>query len=50
MTYQENRKKKIQVLLKMKSVKALFLLRTSFLKLMISMTKTDIYLKYPIIE
>ena len=56
----ENRKKKIQVLLKMKSVKALFLLRTSLLKMMIlmisslmilmTMMMTDINLKYPIIE
>jgi len=36
----ENRKKKIQVLLKMKSVKALFLLRNSLLKLMILMTSS----------
>ena len=54
MTYQESRKKKIQVLLKMKSVKALFLLRTSLLKMMIFMTSslmmTDINLKYPIFE
>jgi len=59
MIYQK-KKKKIQVLLKMKSVKDLFLLRTSLLKLMILMTSslmilmtmmmTDIYLKYPIIE
>jgi hypothetical protein len=47
MTYQENRKKKSQVLLKTKSWKALFLLRTSLLNLMILMT-TDIYLKHPI--
>ena len=57
---QEKRKKKIQVLLGRKSVKALFLLRTSLLKLMISMTSslmtlmtlmmTDIYLAYAIIE
>jgi len=60
MIYQEKRKKKIQVLLKMKSVKAPYLLRTSLLNLMMAMTSslmilmtlmmTDIYLKYPIIE